>query len=114
LIEEEREVTLPPSELDGAQVQYWADVSTTPLSGAVRHLTSGVHQASFSFIAIAQYRGESSAYLFHCNGGWVVENDNCYESVADAMADAERQYAGFSRGGFRRMELEPRGGRTSG
>jgi hypothetical protein len=100
----DREITPPPAELDGAKVLYWADVSTVALSGAVRHYRDGVFQERFSRIAIAQYAGHTDAYLFHCGPEWAVENDNYYDSVDEAIADAERQYAGFRRESLHPMD----------
>lgn len=90
-------VAAPPEVIDGARVLFWADVSAVSLTGAVRHDADGVPQTRFSGVAVAQYAGRTAAYLFHCGPDWTVENDDCYDSVEAAIADAERQYAGFTR-----------------
>jgi len=87
-----------PGELDGAQVLKTAQVigvAITP-TGNTRHLVGDRELAPASRLAIAQYPGEVGFYLFHCDGSWKVLADTWHETVADAEAQAEFEYAGIS------------------
>lgn len=87
----------PPSQLDGADVFMWADVSDRRKSPRMRHFADGVEQTRFERVAIAQYRGKPGVYLFHCNADWQVENDDFLDSVDEAVREAKRQYEGLGR-----------------
>ena len=87
----------PPSQLDGADVFLWADISGHRKSPVMRHAADGIEQTRFDRIAIAQYRGKPGIYLFHCNADWTVENDDLLDSVDEAVREARRQYEGLVR-----------------
>jgi hypothetical protein len=47
-------------------------------------------------LAICQYEGEQSCYLFYCDAEWNVVTDTWHESVAQAMKQADFEYSGIS------------------
>jgi hypothetical protein len=48
-------------------------------------------------LAICQYAGESSFYLFYCDEDWTVCTDTFHMTLEDAKHQAEYEYDGISR-----------------
>lgn len=89
-------MTSPPAILGGANVVLFSriDHRHTPTEGC-RHVVAGVEQGTFPALAICQYTGESSFYLFYCDGDWNVVTDTWHETLEDAMSQAEFEYSGI-------------------
>ena len=62
-------------------------------------LFAGSEQRWFHGLAIARYGRDSNdgdVYLFYCDESWESENDSCYSTIEEAIAEATRQF-GVSR-----------------
>jgi hypothetical protein len=87
----------PSSHVGGAQVLRWSAIDERHRpSGGCRHIVAGVPQGPAIGLAICRYDGESSFYLFGCDVEWAVVTDSWHETLEDAMAQAEFEYAGVS------------------
>jgi hypothetical protein len=89
-----------PTTIDDALVilAVVLDPSRHAHTGSTR-LFAGSEQTWFHGLAIARYGRDSNdgeAYLFYCDETWETENDCCYSTIEEAVADAARQF-GVSR-----------------
>jgi hypothetical protein len=66
-------------------------------TGNCRQIVGGVLQGPAAGLAICQYRGDSSFYLFGCNANWEPITDTCHLSLEEAKQQAEFEYEGISR-----------------
>ncbi|MGQ9547059.1 MAG: hypothetical protein ACUVWS_00380, partial [Roseiflexus sp.] len=48
-------------------------------------------------LAICQYEGETSCYLFGCDSDWNAVTDTWHETLEDALDQAEFEYEGVSK-----------------
>lgn len=77
-------------------------VCYTPLDGRhtktghTVHLVAGREIGDPKGLAICQYDGDDSYYLFGCNDQWASQSDTWHETLADAKEQAEFEYAGTS------------------
>jgi hypothetical protein len=87
-----------PSKIGGATV-----ICYTPIDGRHRHTGScrqsvaDVLQGAAAGLAICQYEGEDSFYLFGCDENWQSVTDTWHETLEDARHQAEFEYGGVSR-----------------
>jgi hypothetical protein len=88
----------PPKELEGARLVCFAEVSdaVTP-TGATTHRRAGEILGPAKALAICQYDGEASFYLFYCDEDWKVRTDTFHTTLDDAKSQAEFEYRGISR-----------------
>lgn len=86
-----------PEYIDGAKV-----ICFTPIDARHRHtgnckqIVSGVVQGAADGLAIYQYRGENSFYLFSCDSQWMTLTDTWHQTLQEAKEQAEFEYAGVS------------------
>jgi hypothetical protein len=76
----------PPSEIDGANVLYWAWSGSTPF-GVVYGSPDEIYG-----LAICQYPNSEEVYRFSCNKNWETEQDGLYDSVEQAIENLPDQY----------------------
>ena len=62
-----------------------------------RQTINGIVQGSMAGIAICQYEGENSYYLFGCDEDWDCITDTWHQSLGDAIHQAEFEYKGISK-----------------
>ncbi len=88
-------VSQPPATLDGARVLWFTPIDTRhAVTGATRHLVGDQSLSGIAGLAIAQYDGEASVYLFYCSAEWHVLTDTLHGSTAEALSQAEAEFAG--------------------
>ena len=86
-----------PSKIGRATV-----ICYTPIDGRHRHtgncrqIVAGVPQGTAAGLAICQYEGEDSFYLFGCDENWEKVTDTWHETLEDAKHQAEFEYEGVS------------------
>jgi hypothetical protein len=88
----------PPKELDGARLVCFVEVTDAvrPTAGTT-HRRDGQVLGPARGLAICQYAGESSFYLFYCDEDWTVCTDTFHMTLEDAKHQAEYEYDGISR-----------------
>ncbi len=82
----------PPPFLDGARVLQVASLSRAQPTGATRHVVNGNEVTDFAALAVAQYDGSVTAYLFYCDSDWRVVTDTEHESVRMAIEQAHFEF----------------------
>ena|SRR3989442_13044438 len=88
----------PPAEIDGARLVCFAEVSAVIRpTAATTHRRDGQILGPARGLAICQYPGESSFYLFYCDEDWTVRTDTFHFSLEDAKHQAEFEYDGISK-----------------
>ena len=86
-----------PKILDGAKVVIYTPIDERHRpTGNCNQIVAGVLQGPASGLAICQYEGEDSFYLFGCDEDWNSVTDTWHESVEDAKAQAEFEYEGVN------------------
>ncbi|MBC7900569.1 MAG: hypothetical protein H7070_11020 [Saprospiraceae bacterium] len=65
-------------------------------TGNCEQIVAGVLMGAALGLAICQYDGETSFYLFGCDENWDVLTDTWHETLADAKEQAEFEYDGIS------------------
>ena len=86
-----------PSEIGGARV-----ICFTPIderhhhTGNTRQIVGGVLQGAAAGLAICQFDGEDTFYLFGCDSDWNTVTDTWHQSLADAQVQAAFEYEGIS------------------
>ncbi|HEU5011424.1 MAG TPA: hypothetical protein VFT66_02695 [Roseiflexaceae bacterium] len=89
---------LAPKQIGGAEVICFAIIdSRTYPTDKCKHVVGGVLQGPASGLAICQYEGESSFYLFGCDQNWQSITDTWHETFEDAKNQAEIEYTGVSK-----------------
>jgi hypothetical protein len=83
-------ITCPPSHLDGAAVICYAVSETIPFG----KLSSKEKTLDIHAMAIARYTGDGKVYLFLCDAGWNVMQDEEFADADDAMKGIPQQYLG--------------------
>lgn len=87
-----------PKEIDGAKVICFAEISDGVRATArTTHRKRGEVLGPARGLAICQYSGESSYYLFYCGEDWSVCTDTFHLSLDDAKTQAEFEYEGISK-----------------
>jgi hypothetical protein len=84
------------AKLGGAVVLKTARIFPAAHTGNALHIVAGSSVGPASRLAIAHYPDRAGFYLFHCDESWSVLADTWHESVEDAEAQAEFEYAGSS------------------
>lgn len=81
-----------PRELDGAKVLYVSIADSIGLYGAV-HCVDEKRDKFIAALAVCQYHDGNDVYVFACDTDWKVLGDLCFESVEEAMVEAEGYYS---------------------
>jgi hypothetical protein len=71
------------------------DGSPVP-TGNTKQIVGGKLLGPARGLAICQYNGEESFYLFGCDENWVSLSETWHESLEDAKRQAEFEYVGTS------------------
>jgi hypothetical protein len=90
--ESDGSVSGPPEFLDGARVLQIASLSRSQPTGATRHEVDGIEVRRFAALAVAQYEGSDSVYLFYCDADWRVVTDTEHESIPAAIEQAHFEF----------------------
>ncbi len=87
----------PPPQLGNAHVICYTtlDERHTP-TGTCHHTIGGQAMPPANSLAICQYRRDSGFYLFYCDSNWTVMTDTYYDSLEDALDQAEFEYSGVT------------------
>lgn len=86
-----------PSEIDGARVGLYTPIDERHRhTGNCRQIVAGELMGAAAGLAICRYDGDTSFYLFGCDREWNVLTDTWHETLEDAKAQAEFEYAGVS------------------
>jgi len=86
-----------PPKIGGATV-----ICYTPIDGRhrrtgnCRQIVAGVLQGAAAGLAICQYEGDDSFYLFGCDEDWQSVTDTWHQTLEDAKDQAEFEYEGVS------------------
>lgn len=87
-----------PKQISGANVIYFAVIdSQVQPTGNCEQIVNGVLQGPAFGLAICQYEGENSFYLFGCDEDWQSITDTWHKTLEDAKDQAEFEYAGVSK-----------------
>jgi hypothetical protein len=60
------------------------------------HVVAGELIGPISGVAICQYSGEESYYLFYCDQDWEPVTDTLHATIEDAMRQGEFEYEGIN------------------
>ena len=87
----------PPELIGGAQLVRWTviDERHRP-TGDCRQIVGGTLQGPAAGLAICQYEGEESYYLFGCDANWNTVTDTWHETLEQAPQQAEFEYEGVA------------------
>ncbi|MFO0810330.1 MAG: hypothetical protein U0746_17035 [Gemmataceae bacterium] len=87
----------PPKAIDGAKVIEFAgiDAEVAPTDAAT-HRVGGEVIGPAAGLAIAQYDGADSFYLFYCDPAWQTLTDTWHPTIESARQQAEFEYRGVS------------------
>jgi hypothetical protein len=86
-----------PSDIGGAQVLYYTKIDERHhVTGKCHHAVGRQVMGAAAGLAICQYPGEDSYYLFYCDRQWNVVTDTWHETIKDALQQAEFEYEGVS------------------
>ena len=87
----------PPEEISGARVICYTPIDDRhDPTGSCRHVVGGQLMGAFAGLAIAQYPGEDAFYLLYCDEHWDDVTDTWHQSLEEAKARAEAEYAGVT------------------
>lgn len=85
----------PPESLDGADVLYYVALDSPIVpTGLCRHVVAGVPHGPFAALAICKYPDHEGYYLFYCGSDWRVITDTYWNSIEEAIDQAEFEYIG--------------------
>jgi hypothetical protein len=86
-----------PQYIGGAKVLCFTPIDERHHpTGKCRQVVAGVLRGPAAGLAICQYEGEDACYLFGCDAAWNSITDTWHETIEDAKAQAEFEYAGVS------------------
>jgi hypothetical protein len=84
-----------PRTVGGAKVVCYTPVdSRHRYTGNTRQIANGIVLGSAAGLAICQYEGEESLYLFSCDDAWNTLSDTWHETLEGAKDQAEFEYEG--------------------
>ena len=88
---------IPPETVDGAKVICFTQIDERHRhTGNCKQIVAGVLMGAAVGLAICQYAGEDSSYLFGCDVDWNTLSDTWHETLESAKAQAEFEYQGVS------------------
>jgi hypothetical protein len=86
-----------PISIGGATVICYSPIDERHRHTAkTKQIVSGVVQGAASGLAICEYSGEDSYYLFGCDSDWNSVTDTWHLSLEDAKLQADFEYEGVS------------------
>ena len=83
-------MSIPPNEIDGAEVLEWAWSGEKPFG--ILHCPSEEIASEIYGLAICRYRSSNVVYRFSCNANWETEQDSDYNSIQEAKERLPSQY----------------------
>jgi hypothetical protein len=87
-----------PDIVGGARVIYHTRIdSRHEPTGACRHVVADQEIGTVWSLAICQYDGEPSFYLFRCEADYIPITDTWHQTLQEAFDQAEFEYRGSSR-----------------
>lgn len=86
-----------PRHIGGANVVCFTPIDERHCpTGNCRQIVAGVVQGPAAALAICRYEGEDGCCLFGCDAAWNSVTDTWHQTIEDAKAQAEFEYAGVS------------------
>jgi hypothetical protein len=86
-----------PRKISGATVVLFTPIDERHrYTGNCRQTVAGVLQEPAAGLAICQYDGEDSFYLFGCDKHWSGITDTWHRTIEEAVAQAEFEYEGVA------------------
>lgn len=86
-----------PREIGGARVISYSPIDKRHHhTGNCRQIVAGVLQGPMAGLAICQYPGEDSYFLFGCDTEWQSITDTWHQTLEQAKQQAEFEYEGVS------------------
>ena len=86
-----------PAQIGGAKVICYTSIDQRHRhTGNTKQIVAGILQGAAAGLAICQYEGEDSYYLFGCDSEWTSVTDTWHQSFEDAKRQAEFEYVGVS------------------
>lgn len=86
-----------PLRIEGAIVTCYSPIDVRHHhTGNCRQIVAGMLQGTAAGLAICQYEGDDSFYLFSCDENWHVVSDTCHDTLEEAKRQAEFEYDGVS------------------
>jgi hypothetical protein len=86
-----------PRQIGGAEVICFTPIDARHcLTGNCKQIVAGILQGPAAALAVCRYPGEDGYYLFGCNAAWECVTDTWHQTLEEAKAQAEFEYAGVS------------------
>ena len=86
-----------PNEIDRARVVLYTPIDERHKhTGNCQQIVAGELMGPAAGLAICQYEGEDSYYLFGCDENWDTVTDTWHETLEEAKAQAEFEYEGVT------------------
>ena len=86
-----------PSVIGNARVLFFSRIDDRHRhTGNTTQIVAGAVQGPANGMAICQYEGEDSFYLFGCNENWEPITDTWHATIEAAKEQAEFEYEGIS------------------
>ena len=83
--------------LDGARVILYTQIDERHRhTGNCQQIVDGTLMGPASGLAICQYEGEDSVYLFGCDEDWNSVTDSWHQTLEEAKTQAEFEYEGVN------------------
>lgn len=87
----------PPSEIGGLPVIRWSPVDGPHRrAGDGRRIVAGEVAAAPVAVAVCEDAASGGCFLFGCDADWHVMTDTWHESLEQARAQAEFEFAGVA------------------
>jgi hypothetical protein len=86
-----------PKQIGGTTVVLFTPIDERHRpTGNCRQIVTGVLQGPAAGLAICQYEGDGSFFLFGCDEHWSNITDTWHRSIEEAMGQAEFEYEGVA------------------
>ncbi|MFI5456807.1 MAG: hypothetical protein ACHRXM_15275 [Isosphaerales bacterium] len=86
-----------PKQIGGATVVLFSLIDERHrYTGNCRQIVASVLEGPAAGLAICQYGGEDSFYLFGCDEHWSSITDTWHRTIEEAMGQAEFEYQGVA------------------
>jgi hypothetical protein len=86
----------PPTELDGAGVLHWAEITDEVLpTGRTTHVAGEIELGPAAASAIGRYPQSEGFYLLYLDAATDVMTDTFHDSIDGAFAQAAFEYVGL-------------------
>jgi hypothetical protein len=84
-----------PEKIGGAKVILYTFIDNThKFTGKCKQIVGGQLRGPMAGLAICQYEGEDSVYLFGCGEDWQAVTDTWHQTLEEAIDQAEFEYEG--------------------